>query len=877
MRKSYQELLAEYSKKSDRQAEIRKTAAQICERRKERGSILRQKAEVVKQEKAQMLKLLQQLKEHLKSYNDDEQRNAVLAIITQLSSVLEKYSTDLDSLASRFENSKIRVLSFGFKSQGKSLFTRLYTHITDENIISVKGKTDEDQTGATNIIRHNSKYTSQKPRITVYFRKESDILALVNNALNALSKHISKTDIPGTFQTYREFSQYLKSSKTKAYEIIGGFINDINDPIPSFNSAMSMLMSIFNPASDFSMVGSEEHVLSSSSEMGIYNNMQAPAPQRYLSVDHIDIELDLGCNNMFENFEICDTKGLSEDAGGSLIEDALVDDINHADAIFSIQKIQQDGGKRDDFINKLQSLADPKRKNDHIKSIQNRHFSIANVIDGISEKNVDNYEKKINQNNLANILYVGMLVDGMYNGTEINAQKFADSLILHMIGAIVDTTASLDDELIRACYDGWKTVDSLLSNLKSQLTDLSKSLKVGKEYSEYIRENVNSIRYRILRLLADHAQKRDLVLDNDRRSSDPVVEYNSTDNIFGGYTQARDNVFSENTSETQADEVDTTRFYHDHEVYDKIKSESRSIYYALTHHENDAVRTWKASEEIEEAVKYLLTGGSYVVSEGEDNVHCKLVDCDYIKVNGVSPNGVDVQTIGSTLDSLHHIMIENGIGENLAKFRMILSEEKKKDIVDIYQIVFNELHISDICHDMTPLSYPMLLECPIENSTIKKMCSFAKKNLDNVDSYTSLPTSFKLIRTYFNNIREEDPKKDGRCVLEFQAIEESLISLLNECKDSLAYEIESKHSNEKSPVEVCMRELRDFIINSDCLDGFIQLFMAQELSDNYLEDLERWGLLTSANRDEVKESQSRNLLKKSISTILEMPVVSTVY
>lgn len=874
MRIDYKNLKVDLSNRERRTAEIKKTAEEICKRRRTQGKSLRNKADTVNQERMALVRLLKNMQEHLSACSDESQKNQVCETINKLKNALEVYSDNLNSLATRFENSKIRVLSFGFKSQGKSLFTRMYTHINDDNIVRVKGNTDEDQTGTTNIIRHNSRYSSDNPHITVYFREESQILELVNNALKGLRSLIEKTTIPTVFSSYSQFSNFLSSDKKRAYEIIEKF-DDIDHTIPTFDSAKSLLLSIFNSASDFSMVGKGSLVLKSSAEMATYNDMQAKLNQRYLSVDHIDIELNLRYDGMFENFEICDTKGLSEDAGGSLIEDDLVNDINHADAIFSIQKIQQDGGMKDKFVAKVKSLANPQRLNGHIKSIQNRHFSIANVYSNIDEKNVLNYENKINQNNLANIIYVGMLVDGEYNGDKIVAQEFVDALMLHMIGAIVETTATLDNELVRACFDDSQKVNDLLLELKSQLSNLSNSLKEGKDYAEYIRDNVDDIRLRVLTLLFQYAKDNKFSIENENNIVNKSgFDATASGNAYEKYRKVK-NSSSVIDQPVSNSEVDTSKYYRDHEKYEEIKSKTRSIYYALTHNEAE-VSGWDVSQEINNAVLYLLKDGKYIIPERDKTDRCRICKSNYITVNGVSPKG-DVQTIGSSLETLHHNLIVNRVGENLAKFRKVLSEAKKKDIVSIYQIIFNQLHISEIYEVFSKLEYQDLLECPIDNPTIKKMCSYAKKNLDNADSYTPLPTSFKFMYAYFQNVKDADPQSDGRCVLEYSTIEKALTLLIEDCKDSLAYEIESKSPNGKTPIEVCLKELIDFLDNRDCLDGFVQMFTLHELNDEYLNKLEAWRIITPEDRKEVKENKDRSALRKGISAISESPSISTVY
>lgn len=855
---------------------IRKTAAEICERRRLRGQDLEAKANLVRQEKEHILKLIESLRVSLNACQDKEACKQIENLMCSLERELNSYYNDLDNLAQRFQNSKIRILSFGFKTQGKSLFTQLYTGIKDDQIVSVKGTTDADKTGATNVIHHNENYSAAAPHMVVYFRKGEELLSLLNNALKEVAPLLKGTRLPLNFATFTTFLSYINkgTNKNDAFEIVNS-LEDSNH-IASFDSAKSLLESFFTKVSDFTYVGQEPLELKGPSELSTFNDMQNPDKQCYLSVDHIDIAFDLQRDNMFENFEICDTKGLSEDAGGFLIEDALVEDINRADAVFSIQGIKQ-GGKMSNFVEKLKSLSDPKRKNGYIRNLEDRHFSIANIHSDINQSDVEAFEIKLLKSKLVHEVYAGMLVNGEFDGEHNDAKTFADCLILHMINEIVNTTQRLDAALLNACYQQAKEVNRLIQNLKQELQNLEVKGSVG--YEDLLFENVRKLRMKIQLQLMDECSGKGISLDNTKlgetETNLPGKESSGTEDQWDEDwpEDEMDTTSSQNAGGTQA--IDTSAYHSAHKSYDSIKAPNNSIYYMLTSHANDDVMDWDVDEEIRKAVEYLLSNEK--ILKKDPKFKTWYVDSDYTKFDKSRPVG-DINSIGCALDALRYLFIKRKVSDNLEKYRNTQGHTKENEIASIYNLIFTELHFYDLYPEVDRNSFQAVKDCNVNNSAIQKLCDIARHlNLGDLDSYTWLPSSYKFMKEYFAIAPEPSSTDMAKSVIDFESVRKVYTKLLLECKNSMAAEIEFKDTDGQSPIGTCYRKVVDALDDSTIDNGLVKLYLMPDFSDEYLETLEKWDLLTAEDREEVRSGQKREELiqvKKSWESLSSVTAVS---
>ena len=157
--------------RAETQLQIKDEAKKICKRRKEKAADLENQVRMLAEKKAQLDSYIQAIRESLCVESDMEKKAKVEQLCNELDDVVRKYQSKLVELKERFANQKIRVLSFGSKSQGKSSFTKAYTDLSDA-VIGVKPQgVNNDKTGTTSIIIHKSGVSASSPEIFVVFKK----------------------------------------------------------------------------------------------------------------------------------------------------------------------------------------------------------------------------------------------------------------------------------------------------------------------------------------------------------------------------------------------------------------------------------------------------------------------------------------------------------------------------------------------------------------------------------------------------------------------------------------------------------------------------------------------------------------------------------
>ena len=145
---------------------IREGARVICERRGRYADTISNDVERIKSEISVIENLIKTIEEN-SSVLDSNQESELKSLCEQLKKSLKAYLQEAQSLCTRFNNKKIKVLAFGSKSQGKSTFTRLYTGLPESVVAEKAADDDRDKTGALSIISHKKGNAVNNPQITV--------------------------------------------------------------------------------------------------------------------------------------------------------------------------------------------------------------------------------------------------------------------------------------------------------------------------------------------------------------------------------------------------------------------------------------------------------------------------------------------------------------------------------------------------------------------------------------------------------------------------------------------------------------------------------------------------------------------------------------
>ena len=115
---------------------IKEGARLICDRRGRYADTISNDVERIKSEISVIESLIKTIEAN-SSVLDSNQESELKSLCEQLKKSLKAYLQKAQSLCTRFNNKKIKVLAFGSKSQGKSTFTRLYTGLP-ESVVAEK-------------------------------------------------------------------------------------------------------------------------------------------------------------------------------------------------------------------------------------------------------------------------------------------------------------------------------------------------------------------------------------------------------------------------------------------------------------------------------------------------------------------------------------------------------------------------------------------------------------------------------------------------------------------------------------------------------------------------------------------------------------------
>ncbi len=477
-----------------RELKIKETAEKICKTRRDHADSIKKDIDNIRVEDEQIEKLIRNIRDNY-GILDEKDKQDIETKCHQLEESIRDYIEKCEKLCARFKNQKIKVVAFGPKSQGKSTFTSLYTGL-DHAVVAVKQAGNDDKTGATSVILHSGE--EKGIEIRVLLKSQEEILSMINSSLNALRElnlSIPGTNNNGIYNSWDDFMDIMKNQplKKRTFENLLSLENSAK--VENFTSNCAVLKSVFRTPtiikelnleikgdSDFSEVLPKSVIDDEVkkhgqkiklNELPMYNDMQYEGNQRFMTVSLIKIFKNLGRQNMFENFEICDTKGLSEDAGGSAHEDSIYKELNEADAAFSIFMLKTGDASQTFYENLAKRIHSKDSSIVKPSNFASKHFVILNVAEDGFTKSVPTVAIDIRkQNDVASKVYIGALKNNSYDGKPIDAKCFVDSLILDMLETIVFNTKENDNSLIKECNEMVKSINASKDDLIKCLSQI---------------------------------------------------------------------------------------------------------------------------------------------------------------------------------------------------------------------------------------------------------------------------------------------------------------------------------------------------------------------------------------------------------------------
>lgn len=797
----YNDLIAETANDEELVANVVEEAKGICERRRKYADTVQKDLVQIEREKDTIVPYINDILRKANLIEDSPEKSKIVTLCSEIKSEIDGYAEKATELADRFKNQKIRIVSVGPKSQGKSLFTRLYTRL-GENVVAVKedGR-DSDKTGATSVIHHRAGVDPNNPTIKVYFKSKEEVLTRVNEFMRKL-----KISIKGKEQ-FDLIEQIANLNGDK--DVLKGF-NDINEADFALKSG---LKAYFVKGVKLDELG-DEGKIKELKDLPLYNDMENDE-KHYLAVDHIDIYVDMNkafMNNgidtgPFEYFEISDTKGSSTDAGGEVADRDIFSAIDKSDAVFSLAQVGT-GTKPEDFYNNV-LLKHYREDANRLKMLRNRHFVILNLrIDFRDDVSLNKTIDCIETNGVASQVYVGSLkerpvdVDGKTELGTIEPEKFVRSLMLDMLYKIATSTKEYDDNCISQCG---RLADEINKKL-SLLNDCLLRIKV-KCY------DIHSILLNKIQEFKDNAIKKldETFPELDKEAEKITSSENRQPSSEGKRTQRfGDSGNNGDTKDVQNKQVNVTHIVDYGKFYCEKKQKGEAmptIYNVITG--SNAVgneqriigeqKNMEIQDEIKSAVKVLYEKMSQV-EVGQLNIKASLL------VKGTPLN------IGSFIDGVcanYRSQLISTINEGLARQHEI---DVKAELKDLFSIVWNELKLNKL---FGGFDYAKLSEhANIRLHRIKGI--YDEFKYEPMERKQKFFTSYDVLKRYFSAVTEHTQPDTKGPIIEKEKLQDSISAALQECnlpmlmvkrtqqKDDAKFNIKEGLSNclTDGPVEV---------------------------------------------------------------------------
>lgn len=727
---------------------IKEGARLICDRRGRYADTISNDVERIKGEISVIKGLIKSIEDN-SSVLDDKHKSDLLELCEKLKLSLKGYLRKSENLRDRFKNKKIKVLAFGLKSEGKSTFTRRYTGLP-ESVVAVKGAgVDQDKTGALSVIYHDKNYTKENPKIIVHFKTQEEILAVVNFCVRKL-RVLPNFKLPNCtdsgYSTWNDLALVLDNitKKREAYQTLS-LLTDGNKVV-DFAALKSFLKSVFEKESNFNDVRKDSHSLPVKiSELPLYNDMTNDVERRYLSVDRIEIYANLGYEGIFENFEICDTKGISAKAGGAMIvEQGLYNDINNSDAVFSIKRVGQ-GAQSKEFYSNLSNNIINCDEGVKPERLDNKHFAIFNLLELADKDTIDDTINTIDELNLAKCIYIGSLGDNIsYEDIIIDADIFARAVIVDMLSKIVDSTKESDDLLIADCNKLIKEISENQHLLNDYLVQIQSNVSDFNEEA-IILEKIAELRNAAILKLEQEAKVHDIPLQCVVCGIDDDVVMNNSGDSKDDYFDDEDDDLIDTGSSSKSDGPAYQEHLTRKLVMDDPKRDIRTFEMITAESDEtvivDVLRNRKKSDSVSDlALEYLL------------DKEIKAIAGSNVYMNSVKVDG-SVNSLGGYIDSVSALLFRK-IEDNINTTHSLpcnidsIVELRTK----VYRVVWDALKLTGLLGELSE----EVLERHKYNYVMDKWYRWYTSSIK--DQYSSIivpQQSYNILIAYFNGLKHD--------------------------------------------------------------------------------------------------------------------------
>lgn len=760
---------------------VKANANEIKTRRIGKAKELEATSVRIAQEKETLSHLLDNAKNVLSRINVSEQNKVALSLLmSKLVESYSKYEHSTKTLAKRFQNAKIRVIAFGSKSQGKSSFIKSFTKLPDEIVASKKANSNADKTGTTCMFFHKKGVPANNPQIFVVFRKREDILRLVNDSLSMLSQTGFKINGKTSFLQWSELKTILdsKEKKQKIFDNIKNLQQDT--PVGGFFAHKETLKNIFDPQSDYSELednanedyfDKEKGKPISKSDLPMYNDMQHSGSKRFPIVSEIHIYVDLERDGMFENIEICDTKGISIEAGGSSWEEELYSELGNCDAAFSIQMdgnpgVGQSATKFYEDFNKEIS-----NHKDTLHDMGLKHYIIINPVmgvEGANSKEIEDNAERIKDSNIAQSLYIGALIENAkYGDYTLDMQKFVDFVIYDMIQQIVVNTNLTDKNLEIALEDEKKSVNKLMADLKILLHNINKELpEKVLDWDDVLVNALFKKKKEVEEDIIKLAQQERITLPTSKIKSEDNVTSHSNKKSTGWGADEEDDKYSGTSSvEKNASEEDIST----NEYVPEEKDISFGIYKMLTREQLQSKDPINSQQAVRKAIGYLFD--KYIHEAGSKGKFLKQDIVGTAKYIGSYIDHLSSLLYDEVNQNVNHYFIANSDNNNLTDF-------KNK----VFDLLWEGFYLDQLCEfkkfNVETLR-SMIKYGDKKSSRLEKWLQNYESTGDNKATCIYPRTSYAILKAYFDSITklptEDELRSNVHSIFNEKELKEAVI------------------------------------------------------------------------------------------------------
>ena len=749
------------------QAEVKKYASEIRTRRIDKAKELEDSSVKIAQEKQSIRSLLEQVQDALSKLTVSSQNKETLnRLIIELENAYSQYEYSTRNLARRFQSAKIRVIAFGKKGQGKSSFIQAFTKLPDEIVTPKDFGSTKDKTGTTCIYFHKPGVSAKEPEIYVVFRKPEEILSKVNEALSMLSKAGLSINGKKHFVSLSELQNVLANEheNLSVYNKIKNLTQNTNSTIPEFLSYKNILMDFFYPHSDYSEIidnSNKDYFTKdkgkriSLSELPMYNDMQYEGARRFPIVSEIRVYVDLGRDNMFENIEICDTKGISVQAGGRAWEKELYSELENCDAAFSIQ-FDGDPSTGEGPLGFYQKINNEMTEHPgHFNDFGLKHYIIINSHTDAKLEEVIGNAEDIAPLSIAQSLYIGALINNakIKSGKKditLNMQGFVDFVIYNMIKNIVVNTNETDKNLENALKGAKKVIDVKTTEIRKLLQDINKGLPEKElNWDDVIINSLFKRKRDVENDIEKYAQSEKIILPTTKAKEDNKMDspQNANGNMWDD-DEEDESYMNDTSNDSNLSEEDIST----NENIPDERDISVGIYNMLTHEDLEKHDDISNQQAVELAIGHLF----------DKNIEIAGNQGIFLKQNIIGT----AKYIGSFVDHLSSLIF-NEINQNVNHY--FISNSNKGNLTEfknkIFNIIWEGFYINHFC-EFEKFDIESLKTLIKSNTQKYPMFKTWVENYettgDNKATCIYPRTSYAILKAYFDSVSELPSEEELR-------------------------------------------------------------------------------------------------------------------